>query len=222
MTINLWRDWTRSRPWNPNVWQKIAMLPGVPVKVSAHILAHGWQRVLRCVTETRCLWSTWVFCLSLCAWRLCCKAQEKAVLFLPIKQPRASYHLSSCYRILPWFHGRKQIYISSSEKYNDFTFPQFLLIQFLSDTGAHLFISRLCLQSLANSHIRFLTPRIMIPGPGCFFPAPATHSTCKTAFITLLLGISLTWIHSLKIVLNSKAYWSPKNQLLQPHSEGVP
>lgn len=98
---------------------------------------------------------------------VCCRAQEKVVIFLPIKQPRASNHLSSCYRLLPWFYGRKQIYISSSEKYNDFIFPQFLLIQFFSDTGAHLFISRLCLLSLANSHIRVLTPRVMIPGPGC-------------------------------------------------------
>lgn len=47
-------------------------------------------------------------------------------------------------------------------------FPSSSFIQFLSDTGAHLFISHLCLQSLANSHIRFLTPRIMVPGPGCF------------------------------------------------------
>lgn len=169
MTINLWRHQTRSTSWNPNVWQNIAIFPGVLVKVSAHILAHGWQRVFRCVTQTKCLWPTRVFCLGLCAWRLSCRAQEKAVIFLPIKQPRACHSLSSCYRILLWFHGRKQIYISSSEKYNDFTFPQFLLIQFLSDTGAHLFISRLCLQSLANSHMRFLTPRIMIPGPGCFY-----------------------------------------------------
>lgn len=143
------------------------------------------------------LWPTQVFCLGLCAWRLCCRAQEKAFIFLPIKQPRASNCLSSCYRILPCFHGRKQIYISSSKKLNDFTFPQFLLIQFLSGTGAHLFISCLCLQSLAKSHIKFSTPRIMIPGPGCFSllqqhtaPVKRPSLPCSWGF---LLRESMVW-----------------------------
>lgn len=143
-------------------------------------------------------------------------------MFLPIKQPRASNRLSSCYRILPWFHGRKQIHISSSEKYNEFTFPQFLLIQFLSDTGAHLFISCLCLRSLAKSHIRFSTLRIMIPGPGCFSLLQQHTAPVKISSITLLLRITLMWIQGFIIFLDSKACWSPKNQFLQPHSEGVP
>lgn len=115
------------------------------------------------------LWPIQVFCVLLHTWRLWCRAHEKALYFCPSnKKDQASAFptVTEYYHVFMW---RKQIYISSSEKYNDFTFPQFLLIRFLSEHRRTLiYFQSVFTKSCKRVTQEFWLPRIMIPGPGCF------------------------------------------------------